>query len=99
LIDSDLISSLSTLLIGVLGAVTALVLALKRRATEEELPQLRDRVKELEVELVEARREILNLDRRCFGLERLAHQNDLTIPAHLQRTSPVRPVRDTEAEG
>lgn len=77
----ELLSSLSTLLVGVLGAITALVLALKRRATEEELPALRKRVEELEQDLSVTRRDVVALDLHVFTLERIIASNGMEPPA------------------
>src|SRR6266536_6276660 len=39
-VTPELITSLGTLLVGIIGAATALILALRKRITEEELPEL-----------------------------------------------------------
>ncbi len=73
----ELITSLGTLLVGIIGASTALILALRKRITEEEVPELRRRVGEVEAErdeardeTDEARRDVILLDRYVYALER-----------------------------
>lgn len=90
----ELITSLGTLLVGIIGAATALILALRKRITEEELPELRRRVEELETEarqdrdeLAEARADVVALDRHIFALEREFAQHGLDPPP---RPEPVR---------
>ncbi len=73
----ELVTSLGTLLVGIIGASTALILALRKRITEEEVPELRRRIGEVEAERDEereqvaaTRRDVLLLDRYVYALER-----------------------------
>jgi len=92
-VTPELITSLGTLLVGIIGAATALILALRKRITEEELPELRRRVEELDAEartdraeLAEARADVVLLDRHIFSLERTFAQHGLDPPP---RPEPV----------
>lgn len=96
----ELLSSLSTLLVGVLGAITALVLALKRRATEEELPALRKRVDELEGDLSATRQDVIVLDRHIYDLERMLASAGIEVPPRPQALdTAVRRLRPKRAIG
>ena len=63
----ELLTSLSAMLIGIIGAVTSLFLALRKRIAEEDVPALKKRVADLETLREQDRREY---ERRVAELER-----------------------------
>lgn len=87
----ELLTSLSAMLIGIIGAVTSLFLALRKRIAEEDVPALKRRVDDLEnlrdkdrrdyeAEIRECRLEVLTLDRHMFLLERLLIAKGEEVP-------------------
>lgn len=84
---ADFVTSLGTLLVGVIGAGTALILALRKRISEEELPEARRfiaeqarRIAQLETELAAARQDVLAGDVHIYDLERAMAQHGLEPP-------------------
>lgn len=93
----ELFTSLGAMLVGIIGAVTSLFLALRKRIAEEDVPALKRRVEDLErlrdsdrkdyeLEIRECRLEVITLDRHLFVLERMLAAKGEEVPPRPQLT-------------
>jgi hypothetical protein len=91
----ELFTSLGAMLVGIIGAVTSLFLALRKRIAEEDVPALKRRVDDLEKlrdadrqdyerEIRQCRLEVLTLDRHLFVVERMLAAEGKEVPPRPQ---------------
>ena len=89
------------MLVGIVGAFTSLILALRKRIAEEDVPALKERVEELEklresdrrdyeAEIRACRLEVITLDRHLFVLERMLATEGKEVPPR----PPLRIAKD-----
>lgn len=95
MMSPELLTSLGAMFVGIIGAVSALILALRKRIAEEDVPALKRRVEDLErlrdadrkdyeAEIRVCRLEVLTLDRHLFVVERMLAAEGKEVPPRPQ---------------
>jgi hypothetical protein len=90
-LSPELFTSLGAMLVGIIGAVTSLFLALRKRIAEEDVPALKRKVADLEQlreadridydrDINQCRRDVLMLERALFTVERMVAATGQEVP-------------------